>query len=81
MEITGWVLTIILMLVIPFALATIGSIRNRDEIGGIDTGIFLTSVSIMIIYLIYVGTLDSFTLIFAIVIMGFVFFGGRGGEN
>lgn len=81
MEIAGWVLTIILMLVIPFALATIGSIRNRDKIGGIDTGIFLTSVSIMIIYLIYVGTLDSFTLIFAIIIMGFVFFGGRGGEN
>lgn len=81
MEISGWVLTIILMLVIPFALATIGGIKNRDGIDRIDTGIFLTSVAIMIIYLIYVGTLESFILIFAIIIMGFVFFGGRGGEQ
>jgi hypothetical protein len=81
MEISGWILTIILMLVIPFALATIGGIKNRNGIGGIDTGIFLTSIAIMIIYLIYVGTLESFTLIFAIIIMGFAFFGGKGGEQ
>ena len=81
MEISGWILTIILMLVIPFALATIGGIKNRNGIGGIDTGIFFTSVAIMIIYLIYVGTLENFTLIFAIIIMGFTFFGGKGGEQ
>lgn len=78
MIIEGWLLTIILMLVIPFALATIGGMRKGEKI---DVSIFLCSVSIMIVYLIYVGTLEAFTFIFAVIIMGFMFFGGRGGEN
>ena len=78
MIIEGWILTIILMLVIPFALATIGGMRKGQKF---DTGIFMCSLAVMMIYLIYVGALPSFALIFAIIVMGFMFFGGGSSDE
>lgn len=75
MTIDGWILTLILMLAIPFAMAGMVKIRNKDE--ELDLSIFLCSLAIMIIYLIYVEILEPYTLIFAILIMAFMFFGGR----
>lgn len=75
MTIDGWILTLILMLVIPFAMADMVKIRNKNE--ELDLSIFLCSLAIMIIYLIYVEILGPYTLIFAMLIMAFMFFGGR----
>lgn len=81
MNIDGWILTLILMLVIPFALATLGNLKSQDT-SRFDVSIFLCSLAIMIIYLIYIETLETFTLIFAILIMAFMFFGtGGSGEK
>lgn len=73
MIITGWVVSIIVVMGIPIALSASGLRRN-----GFDMAIFLCSLSMTLTYAIYIGLFPSYIIVLPVFIIILMFFSSSG---
>lgn len=74
MIIEGWVVSIIVVMMIPLALSASG-LRK----GSFDMAIFLTALSITLTYAIYINLFPEYIIILPVFILILMFFSDRSG--